>query len=327
MYQLVCAISALQLVEKRLLALDEPLNHILPEYAPPIPLASLSPAGELVMSTTDEPLTLRRLLSHSSGFSYECDGNEVATWRKALPETSSLHPSRLHKQGKEVTVDYKIPLIFSPGTLGGWSYGPSIDWVGKVVERVNPEGLTLGKYMAKNIFEPLRMTSTTFRPLRDPKLAGRLFPFCLRLDNGNLGIDPMENYPHIEPLDELGGAGLYSTAGDYIKVLESLLLDDGKLLLSETVDELLQPQLFECPKLQTVLAQCNDGIALKFETEYEGTDKVRWSYSLCGLTALNGVPGKCEEGTNLWSGVANTYWVGYHFVSSPSDTTIAPRAL
>ncbi len=305
--KLVCAISVLQLVERGLVTLDQPLSDILPEFKPPIPLATFNDAKELVMSSTDKPLTLRTLLSHSSGLVYAYPHTEVYAWKQTLPESSPHHPSKVG--ARNITTDYLQPLVFEPGAPGRWQYGPGIDWVGKVVERVNPEGLRLGQYMAKYVFGPLGMADTTFRPLGDPKFKDRLFARSYRNEDGSLTIDPMETHPHIEPVDDSGGGGLFSTASNYIKVLESLLLDDGKLLPSHKVEELFSPQLPESPMLQQKLAANNDAKMLSFETEVEGTDHVRWSFSLCGLSALNGVSGKSEEGLALWSGLANCFWV------------------
>ncbi len=109
--------------------------------------------------------------------------------------------------------------------------------------------------------------------------------------------------PHIAPVDDTGGGGLYSTPRDYIKVLESLLLDDGKVLPSHRVDELLAAQLPESPELQRRLAKNDDAIGATFETVVEGTDHVQWSFSLCGLAALNSVPERSEAGTD-WQGPA-----------------------
>ena len=301
------AISILQLVERSRVALDEPLDKILPEFAPPVPVVTVSESGELVTTSTDKPLTLRILLTHTSGLAYGHPGTPVDAWRKSLPESSDFHPSKIGK--REIGVDYRQPLIFLPGEPGKWKYGPSIDWVGKVVERVNGEGLSLGDYMAKYIFGPLEMTSTTFRPVQDPRYKDRLFARSKRLADGSLVVDPMEQHAHLEPVDEMGGGGLYSTVRDYIKVLESLLLDDGKLLPSHRVEELFTAQLPESPELQKRLAANDDAIALTFDTEVEGTDHVRWSWSLCGLSVLNDVPEKCTAGTGLWSGLANLYWV------------------
>ncbi|KAH8898078.1 beta-lactamase [Thozetella sp. PMI_491] len=304
--KLVTAISCLQVVEKGLVTLDQPLSEILPEFKPPIPVVDFNDANELVMSSTDKPLTLRALLSHSSGLSYAHPWTSLYAWRQTLPESSPYHQSKVGK--KDITIDYLHPLIFEPGAPGRWQYGPGIDWAGKVVERVNPEGLTLGQYMAKYVFAAVGIDDATFRPLHDPKFKDRVITRSLRHEDGSLTVDPMELYPHIEPVDDTGGGGLYSTARQHIKILESLLLDDGKLLPSHRVEELFTPQLPESPNLQKRLAENDDANAHTLETEIEGTDHVRWNFSLCGLSALNSVPARSEAGTGLWSGLLNCYW-------------------
>jgi CubicO group peptidase (beta-lactamase class C family) len=315
--KLVTAVCALQLVERGLITLDEPLSKLLPEYSPPMPLATLEPSSsstssngddKLVMATTSQPITLRHLLSHSSGLTYDTNP-AIAAWRTTLPPSHPNHPSQPMAKTRNVLTEYHYPLAFPPGTPGMWHYGVSLDWAGKLIERLS--GQTLGAYMAEHIFDPLGMTTTTFRPVGDPRFSDRLFTRSFRNTDGSLSIDPMTRWGHhADPVDDLGGSGLYSTAGDYVKVVASLMLDDGKLLKKESVDELFKPQLQWTEGLQERLARNDDARAAVFETEKDGeTGYVRWNFSLAGLVVGNGVPGKFGEGTGLWSGLPNCYWV------------------
>ncbi|KAJ9143001.1 Beta-lactamase [Pleurostoma richardsiae] len=307
--KLLTAISVLQLVQRGLITLNEPLSTVLPEYATPIEVL-IPPSdsdGPPTVTTTEEPLTLRRLLTHTSGLCYEWGQSLVRGWRVSLPEDSPYHPSKLSKNGP-ITLNYRYPLIFPPGAPGKWEYGTSIDWAGKVVERVNGEGLTLGSYMAKYIWEPLGMRSTTFRPLRDSEFTKRLIQRTMRLEDGELAPDPMETFGHVDPHDEGGGGGLYSTAEDYIKVIESLLLDDGKLLPSKLVSELCWPQLPPSPELQARLARNDDPVVLVKESGVRDVADVKWSFSLGGQVALDPIPNKCGPGTMIWSGLPNCFW-------------------
>lgn len=307
--KLLTAISTLQLVERGLISLDQPLSSVLTEFKPPIPMVSpYAQAGGLpIVTSTDEPLTLRRLLTHTSGIGYEHAGAILEQWRQTLPESSAQHSSKIPRN-RTITLDYLYPLLFQPGALGKWEYGAGVDWAGQVVERVNPEGLTLGPYMEKYIWGPLGMKDTTFRPRQNTKLAQKLIQRVERLDDGGIALDPMERFPHIDPVDESGGGGLYSTSRDYIKVLESLLLDDGRLLSSEMVSELFRPQLPDSPDLQEKLAFSNDAEVLTMETDIVGPHIVKWNYGLGGLVAMDNIPGKGKAGIMTWSGLPCCFW-------------------
>jgi CubicO group peptidase (beta-lactamase class C family) len=308
--KLLTAVAVMQLVESGEVTLDQDLSDILLEFKPPIPVCTFRSDGKLVVSSTDTALTLRILLTHTSGMVYEDGSPEVQAWRRALPESSIFHESNLRRDGK-IERDFVYPLIFPPGAPGRWNYGTSIDWAGQVVERVNKHRLSLGSYLQKHIFEPLGLSSDmTFRPLLDPEKAKRLFARTRTHPDNSLSLDPMHEKRHRNSVDDSGGGGCYGTVRDYICILESLMLDDGKLLKTSSVTELLRPQLPDHPLLQARLQRNDDAKWVTMESANENTESIHWNWSLCGQVALDGVPGKCDEGLNMWSGWANTYWVG-----------------
>jgi len=112
-------------------------------------------------------------------------------------------------------------------------------------------------------------------------------------------------FPIVEPEDDYGGNGTYSCATDYIKVVTSLLLDDGKLLKSESVKELFRPQLPDSKFLMGVLG--NSGMASFLVPEFP--NGVEWNYGLGGIVAVSGVEGRAGKGMMMWSGFPNSYWV------------------
>jgi len=238
--------------------------------------------------------------------SYENPDDILGRWRASLPEWSPQSKSHMPNPGRRnVVLEYLMPLLFAPGTPGKWKYGTSLDWAGKVVERVNTEGLTLGAYMDENILKPLAMHSTTFRPLSDPKFASRIIFRVNRLPDGTLAHNPMR--PN-EPFDEAGGGGLFSTTEDFIKVLKSLLLDDEKLLSKATTAEMFRPQIPDHVNLQKTLAKNDEAKSLVRESGFASANEVEWNWGFGGLLAVNGAPGKAGKGILCWSGMANCFW-------------------
>ncbi len=96
------------------------------------------------------PITLRHLLTHTSGFVYDIWNPAMARYLETTgtPGIISCANAAL-----------SIPLVFDPGER--WDYGIGIDWAGKAVEAVS--GQRLGAYMQQNLLQPLGMTDTGFK--------------------------------------------------------------------------------------------------------------------------------------------------------------------
>lgn len=307
--KLLTSISALQCVEKGLLKLDEDISSILPAWKDPEILTGFDSNGKPTLVKAKQTITLRRLLTHSSGMCYSGMDPRIGQYRRAVGlDDPSTDPAPDSIQSE------KNPLLFEPGS--GWMYSPSIDWAGQMVEAVT--GLTLGQYMQKNIFDPLGMTSTTFDPVGNASIMSRM--------TGRVGRDPATGLVKKEESkdtlvrnrpDHWGGSGLYSTANDYIKVLKSLLLDDGKLLAKggEMYEQLFKPQLENPAAFKKTATNPVMGpfLAPGLLRDPERTD---WDHTLGGAVVKREIPGHAALGTLFWSGYSNNYW----FVDRVSGT-------
>jgi CubicO group peptidase (beta-lactamase class C family) len=287
--------------------LDQPLARILPEFKTPLIVTGLDEAtGKPIVESTMHAITLRQLLTHTSGMGYDFSSPLIEAWIQT-------QPPRPHK--RDIRAEYVLPLTFVPGTPGKWQYSVGLDWAGQVVERVNG-GVRLGEYMQENIFKPLGMTSSTFRPLLRKDIMERLVPCVKRAKDGSLSEHPGDVViaTVIEPVDDAGGSGLYSTAEDYYRLLESIVRDDGKVLKTATIDELFRPQLQEHEELQKTLSEC--GIPRRTGSHVPGGLKeVKWNHGLGGVVAVDSVPGMAAKGTVWWDGMANTIWVSVSHIS------------
>lgn len=208
-----------------------------------------------------------------------------------------------------------MPLLYEPGE--GWQYSVSIDWAGKMVERVNG-GIRLGEYMKKNIWDPLGMTSTGFRPKENENILKNWCPTTRRTPEGELVPSPP--YQNQNPKDDLGGGGLYSSAPDYIKVLISLLKNDGKLLKPETVKSMFTPQLPDDKYIVSTVTAPVTGAMYR-----GGIDSAAWNWGLGGILNMEDVQGICKKGTLSWGGLPNLFWVRrislQNFRTGLTDTT------
>ena len=288
--KLLASISALQCVQRGLITLDEPVSRVLPELTHPDLITGVDPVTKQpILTKAQNAVTLRQLLTHTSGMAYPWSSELLSEWRK-------LHP--IDESKRDVVKEYLMPLTFEPGTPGQWRYSVGLDWAGKIVERLNG-GIRLGEYMEENIFKPLGIRDITFRPLKRKDLMEKLCPRVERQGDGGLKADPMELYPVIEPADDAGGGGLYATAAEYVKVLESLLRDDGKLLDPTTAAELFKPQLPDNDELQTKLNDTGPGKVMNGF----GQKNINMNHGLGGVVAIDGVPGAVGKGMLCWDGL------------------------
>ena len=277
------------------MTLDEPVSRILPEFANPDIITGFDPSTRApILVKAKNPITLRQLLTHTSGMAYGFSSPLVAEWQAQNPTGD---PKR------DVVKECLMPLTFEPGEPGKWRYSVGLDWAGKIVERLNG-GIKLGQHMEEHIFKQVGAKNTTFRPLQRQDLMEKMCPRVERQADGGLKMDSMEQFRVMEPVDDGGGGGLYTTAGDYVKVLESLLKDDGKLLKAAMLDELFKPQLPDNDELQRTLNQTGPGSVMNGY----GKTQVKLNHGLGGLVAVDGVPGSVGKGMLCWDGLPSCFW-------------------
>ena len=167
-------------------------------------------------------ITLRHLITHTSGFSYDLFNKDVARYmeQQGLPSIATCMNASL-----------RAPLLFEPGER--WEYGIGIDWAGKIVEAVS--GRKLEHYLQDEFFGPLGMKDTSFL-LRDD-MKRRLVATTQRQPDGSIARIEME-FPQDADF-HMGGGGLFSTGPDYLRFTRMLLgggaLDGVRVLAPETV--------------------------------------------------------------------------------------------
>src|SRR4029077_19405822 len=223
------SVAALQLVEQNKLSLDAPVPDIDPAIGAPQVLDGIDPKGLPQLRPAQRPITLRHLLTHTSGFAYRLWDAKAAHYAKSL----ELLPKAQRKLAPPT------PLMFDPVTR--WQYAPSIDWVGRIVETISGEALDV--YFRKHILDPLGMNDTAF--VLKPQQRAREAGLHRRAPDGSLTAQPMEQNAPRQSFS--GGGGIYSTAPDYLTLIRALLaggaLDGARILRPETVALMGQNQI------------------------------------------------------------------------------------
>jgi CubicO group peptidase (beta-lactamase class C family) len=202
-----------------------------------------------------------------------------------------------------------VPLVFEPGS-GPWLYGTGLDWVGRLVERLNNK--TLEEYIQTHICAPLALNSTTFHPQQRPELLSRLvLPSKHNASSGKLEtITP--SLPDIT--GEYGGSGLYSSPNDFGRLLATLLHPSSaaRVGIAETLwEEIFTPQLLKksTEEQDTFPALMKSQFRSVFGISHLPMG-VSWDYGLAGslLTADAG-RGMRKAGSYQWSGMPNLVFV------------------
>jgi CubicO group peptidase (beta-lactamase class C family) len=295
--KLITSIAALQCVEKGLIDLDEPVSRVIPELAEPEIISwEDEAAGKFKLTKAKTPITLRHLLTHSSGLTYEGWGSSLhAAWRKS-------HGGVTDPSIKGKVLGLNIPLLYEPGQ--GWSYGTGLDFAGDLVRRLNKT--TLQEYFDDNIFKAVGRSAPypVFRVKRHPEQFSRLMSAVTRIADGKLEYNSLAGID--DPDDEFGGHGLSLTSDDYIAVLYDLISDSPKLLKPESLVALFTPQFIPgSPSYQSLNASGS-----LIDPYCRGDNQTApANYGLGGLVLKDAMPEYGQPADTLtWSGVANTVW-------------------
>ena len=226
--------AAMQLVERGRLDLDTPAAQVVPALGDARVLEGFEEDGKPRTRAPSRAITLRHLLTHTAGFSYEIWNASIIRY-----QTATGTPGIISCQDAALGT----PLLFDPGDR--WEYGINMEWVGKMIEAVS--GQRLGEYFRDHLLEPLGMRDTAFR-ITDAMRA-RLAKIHQRAEDGSL-IPQMDFELPQDPEVELGGAGLYGTIGDYLCFIRMMLnrgrVDGEQILAPETVDAMCSNQMGAC---------------------------------------------------------------------------------
>jgi methyl acetate hydrolase len=288
MTKAVTSACAMQLVEQGRLSLDAPIATVLPELDKVQVLEGFAPDGTPRMRPARRPITLRHLLTHTAGFVYEIWNPEMGRYL----ETTGT-PGIISCQNAALS----IPLSFDPGER--WDYGIGIDWAGKAVEAVS--GQKLGEYMQQNLLQPLGMQDTGFK--LGAAQRQRLAKVHNRTPAGFVATDL--ELPQ-EPEFEMGGGGLYSTVGDYLRftrmIMNNGMLDGTRVLAPGTVATMTANAMgdLKCRALKTVAPASSNDV--------DFIDGMQWGLSF--LINPQPLPTGRSAGSLAWAGLANSYfWI------------------
>ena len=218
----IVTVALMSLFEEGHFLLDDPISKWLPEYAD----KTVRRAGgaRTVSETAARPITVRHVLSHTSGLSI----------RPPTPPRGGQAPPRPATLAEAVDRAADVPLAFHPGDE--WQYGASTDYVAILVEKIS--GMSLDDFLRERIFEPLGMQDTYYN-IPESKI-DQVAAVYRPSGPGNT-VELFRAPSYREPTRYFGGqAGLSSTAPDYFRFHQMMLnggeLDGARILSPRTIN-------------------------------------------------------------------------------------------
>lgn len=238
----ITGMAAMILVEEGRLKLDDPVSKYFPGFAKMRVLTS--PDASLDSVPAKNVMTIRHLLTHSSGLSYNILAKGPllkeyerlgllpgAVNREVEAQARGVRPGTLAQFAERLAT---APLIFEPGTK--WSYSVGLDLMGAVIEKAS--GMSFDAFVQTKLLDPLAMRSTYWTV--PASAAGRLSTNYAYVAKKRVPLDPGATSAWLDrPSFPYGGAGLVSSARDYDRFLHMLAnqgeLDGVRVMKAETV--------------------------------------------------------------------------------------------
>ncbi|MET4295163.1 CubicO group peptidase (beta-lactamase class C family) [Bradyrhizobium sp. LB8.2] len=280
----IVSVGIMALLEDGHLLLADPVAKFIPEFADQ--KVGVVSGGKLELVPPKRPMTVQDLLRHTSGLTYEHQGDGPV---HKLYQDSRVR-SRKITNAEHAALVASLPLVCHPGDE--FNYSRSTDILGRIIEIVS--GKSLGTYLAERILAPLQMAETGFAT--GEANAGRLAePFAADPWTG----DKVALFNMLEqPIMESGGGGLVSTTMDYARFALMLrnggTLDGNRIIGRKTLELMASDHLGPHVVTNGTLLSPGHGFGLGFAVRREA-----------GIAPFPG-----SVGQYFWSGIAGTFfWI------------------
>lgn len=280
----IVSVAIMALVEDGHLLLGDAVAKFIPEFAGQ--KVGVIKDGKLELVPPARPMTVQDLLRHTSGLTYEHQGDGPV---HKLYQESRVR-SRKITSAEHAALVASFPLVCQPGAE--FNYSRSTDILGRIIELVS--GKSLGTFLAERVLAPLQMAETGFSTSESN--AGRLAePFATDPWTG----DKVALFNMLErPVMESGGGGLVSTTMDYARFCLMLhnggTLDGNRIIGRKTLELMASDHLGPGVPTNGTLLSPGHGFGLGFAVRMQA-----------GIAPFPG-----SVGQYFWSGIAGTFfWI------------------
>ena len=284
MTKAVTSVGVMQLVEQGKIGLDDEVSTFLPRLKSPQVFGTYDEhAGTYDTHAAKKSITIRQLLTHTSGIGY--------SW--------SDHGLNIAQKTTGATNDSELPLVNEPGAQ--WTYGASTRVLGELVEKVTGE--RIDAYLEKHVTGPLGMRDTTYTVP-----AAKYSRVITTNQRANGAITETQN-PDPIPATIRGDGGLFSTAADYSRFVQMVLnkgqLGSVRILKESTIAEMSKNQI---GSVKVRLQPTADPLRSKPYPLGAGEDVWGLGFQIAAPKTPN--PSMRSPGSLSWAGINNTfYWI------------------
>lgn len=277
----ITSVALMQLIEAGKLHLDDDAAKYLPNLAKLQVLANVDvKAGTWKTRPARSPITIKELLTHTSGIGYPFSDRRLAL-----------------VASKTKLADGDLPLVADPGER--WTYSASTKLLGDIIVKVT--GRRLDDYVEQAILAPLGMRETSYvvAPANRARVAA-----VYQHQDGKWIERPSPPEP---PVTVRGDGGLYSTAEDYARFIRMMLnggaLDGTRIIAEQTVRDMTSNQIGSL--VVPLQPTANPAVSNPFPL---GAGKDKWGLGFLLETASDGR--SRSVGSYSWAGIYNTeFWI------------------
>jgi len=284
MTKAVTSVGVMQLVEQGQVGLDDDVSKFIPRLKSPQVFGTYDErAGTYETHATKKSITIRQLLTHTSGIGY--------SW--------SDHGLNIAQKKTGATNDSELPLVHEPGEQ--WTYGASTRVLGELIETMTGE--KIDAYLEKHILGPLGMRDTSYTVP-----AGKYSRVVTTNQRANGTVTEAQN-PDPIPATIRGDGGLFSTAADYSRFVQMVLnkgqLGGVRILTESTIAEMSKNQI---GRVKVRLQPTADPLRSKPYPLGAGEDVWGLGFQIAAPKSPN--PSMRSPGSLSWAGINNTfYWI------------------
>jgi len=282
MTKAVTSVAVMQLVEQGRVGLDDDVGAYVPRLARPQVISSVDEkTGTIVTRPASRPITIRQLLTHTSGIGYSWSDHRLAIAQRKIGAAN----------------DTELPLVNEPGAQ--WTYGAGTRVIGEVIERVTAQ--RIDAYLESRIFVPLGMRDTHYTV--PPEKYSRVVTVHQKANNA---ITETQN-PTPLPVSIRGDGGLFSTAADYGRFVQ-MILNGGQLGGVRILDEATVAEMStnQTGAIKVRLQPIADVLRSRPYPLGAGQDVWGLGFQIAAPTTPS--PLMRSPGSLSWAGINNTYY-------------------
>jgi CubicO group peptidase (beta-lactamase class C family) len=208
----ITATAFMMLVDEGKVSLDDPVEKCLPEFKGQ--QLAVTEGGQKQLRAPRHPITVREILSHTSGLPFSTPKERPTLDRLPLRDAVKSYA--------------EAELLFEPGSKYQYS-NAGINTAGRIIEVIS--GMPYEEFLQKRLFGPLGMKDSTFWPSEEQltRLAKSYKPNAAKTDLEETTITQLK-YPLNDRSDRypVPAGGLFSTATDVGRFCQ-MVLNGGEL--------------------------------------------------------------------------------------------------